>query len=101
MSLAQAEAIRVATGSYQPVPEDIAMAAALLSAIEYGPAALVRSPPVQQALEHMNERLRAAAEVSLQRWHFHSPAVQSIDVQQLYTHPACRALMALPSFVMA
>jgi hypothetical protein len=29
------------------------------------------SAPVQEALEHLNQRLRPADEVSSQRWHFH------------------------------
>ncbi|KAI3433826.1 hypothetical protein D9Q98_003630 [Chlorella vulgaris] len=64
MSVGQAEAVLVAAVSFQPAPADDELAAVLLSAIEHGPAALVGSPPVQQALQGLADRLGAVAEAS-------------------------------------
>jgi predicted secreted protein len=73
MSVAQAEAVLAAVNSGQPVLADDDVAAALLSAIKHGPAALASSPPVQQALQRLAEKLGTADEVSLQCRHFHLP----------------------------
>jgi hypothetical protein len=72
MSVAHAEAV-LAAGIYLPAPSDIDVAVELLSAIRHGPSALASSPPVQQALEGLAERLGDADEVSLQCWHLHLP----------------------------
>ncbi|KAL4856193.1 Zinc finger MYND domain-containing protein 10 [Chlorella vulgaris] len=63
MSVAQAEAVLAAANLSQLAPADRHVAAALLSAVRHGPAALVGSPPVQQALEGLAERLGVAARV--------------------------------------
>jgi hypothetical protein len=78
MSVAHAEAV-VAAAAFQPAPSDIDVAAVLLGAIRHGPSALASSPPVQQALQSLAERLGVAAEVSLQCWHIWQ-AVHSDDV---------------------
>jgi hypothetical protein len=66
MSIAQAEAVLAAAVSFQPAPADDELAAALLSAIEHGPAALASSAPIQQALKGLVQRLPVAVEVRLQ-----------------------------------
>ncbi|KAI3433866.1 hypothetical protein D9Q98_003669 [Chlorella vulgaris] len=63
MSVAHAEAV-VAAAAFQPAPSDIDVAAVLLGAIWHGPSALASSPPVQQALQSLAERLGVAAEGS-------------------------------------
>jgi rhamnogalacturonyl hydrolase YesR len=97
MSVAQAEAVLAAANLSQPAPADRHVAAALLSAVRHGPAALVGSPPVQQALEGLVERLGVAARVGFTSAGTSTcEAVHSTELSRA-VH-TCRALILLPLF---
>ncbi|KAI3433890.1 hypothetical protein D9Q98_003692 [Chlorella vulgaris] len=75
MSVAQAEAV-LAAASLQPAPADEEVVEALLIAIRHGPAALAGSPPVQQALQRLAERLGTADEGSAAAASLHAAPLQ-------------------------